>query len=77
MQLAYGSTLSHAEPVLERVKAQVIDQHDGTFRLQCDAYAVQNANRGHQGNEIRLRRPRSGPYRDLLEQVAQKFSTIP
>ena len=74
MQLAYGSNISGGRDVTERVKAQIIDQGGGIFRLQCTAYIVQPRPSGE--HEIRLRLPRSGPYRDWLKQVASKFSPV-
>jgi hypothetical protein len=76
MQLAYGSNLAGGDPVSERVKAQVVDQGDGVIRLQCSAYILQTM-AGTMENEIRLRRPRSRPYRELLKQVARTFSETP
>jgi hypothetical protein len=68
MQAAYGSNIASGDPIIERVRAQVVYHASGVFRLQCNAYVVQNA-----GKEIRLRVHKSGPYRELLEQVARKF----
>lgn len=76
MQLAYGSNIASSPPVTERVRAQVVDLNDGVFRLQCTAYVVQTT-AGSQVKEIQLRQPRSGPYRELLEQVAQELSKTP
>jgi hypothetical protein len=76
MQLAYKSNLSGGAPVMERVRAQIVNQNDGVFRLQCSAYILQPL-AGTSKKEIKLRRPRSGPYRELLEQVVQKLSETP
>jgi hypothetical protein len=61
---------------MERVKAQVVYQDSGAFQLQCNAYVVQPG-RGSDDKEIAVRVRRSGPYRDLLKQVARKLSQTP
>ena len=76
MQLAYGSNIASGAPVAERIRAQVVDQHDGIFRLQCTAYVVQTT-AGSQIKEIKLRQPRNNPYVELLEQVARELSKTP
>lgn len=73
-QLAYGSNLSNGMPVMNRVKVHIIDLGEGTSRLECTAYIVQNKSGFHE-HEIRLRRPRSGPYREMLQLVAASFTT--
>jgi hypothetical protein len=75
MQRAYGSNIGSG-PVLERVRAQVVDEGSGVFRLQCNAYVMQPG-RGSDDKEIAVRVRRSGPYRDLLKQVARKLSQTP
>jgi hypothetical protein len=72
MQAAYGSNIASGDPIMERVRAQVVYQSSGVFRLQCNAYVVQNA-----GKEIKLRIHKSGPYRELLDQVTRKLSQTP
>jgi hypothetical protein len=72
MQIAYGSNIGSGQSVMERVEAQVEYQSSDVFRLQCSAYVVQAP-----GKEIKLRVHKSGPYRELLEQVARKLSQTP
>lgn len=74
-QAAYGSNLAGSDPVLDRVKAQVVDLGGGVCRLQCTAYVVQNSG-GTFEKEVRLHLPRSGPYRALLDQVVQKLTEV-
>jgi hypothetical protein len=76
MQLAYGSNISGSEAVSERVKVQVVDENNGTFRLQCQAYVEQTTAKTIE-KEIRLLITRSGPYRDLLEQIAKSLTETP
>lgn len=68
-QMAYGSNLSGGEAVEERVRAQVVDKGAGVLQLECNAFAVQGIDK-----ESALLRTRSGPYRDLLKQVAKNLS---
>jgi hypothetical protein len=75
MQRAYGSNLSTVDPVQERVRAQVVIQDSGVFRLQCNAYIVQTS--GGAEKEIAVRVRRSGPYRELLKEVTRKLSQTP
>lgn len=74
-QIAYGDLVGN-EPVINRVRAQVVELGGGVFRVQCSAYAVR-----HSGSmavdEVRLRGPRSGPYRALLDKVVWRLTEEP
>ncbi len=73
-QAAYGSNInSEDDSVLNQVRVQVVDKGGGTYVLQCNAYIIQNEGGAHE-HKIRLRRPRSGPYRDMLKKVANSFT---
>lgn len=76
MQRAYGSNISSGDSVMERVRAWVISQDSGAFKLQCNAYIIQTERSGDE-KEITVRVRRSGPYRELLKQVARKLSQTP
>lgn len=71
MQRAYRRNISGGDPVMERVKAQIVLQDSGALLLKCNAYAVQTM--GSRKKEIAVRVRRSGPYRELLKQVARKL----
>lgn len=70
--LAYGSPVLDL-PVLNRVRAGVVPLADGTHRLQCQAYIVRDRGGLNMDDEIRLRKPRAGPYQTLLDKVAAYF----
>lgn len=70
--LAYGSPVLDL-PVLNRVRAEVVPLADGTHRLQCQAYVVRDRGGLNMDDEIRLRKPRAGPYQALLDKVAAYF----
>jgi hypothetical protein len=74
-QAAYGGW-TDAKPVTVRVKAGVETQPDGANRLWCDAYMVGDAGHSLFEEEHKLTKMRRGPYKDLLEKVAEqlKFS---
>lgn len=75
MQLAYGSNIAPEDPVLERVKVQVVGLADGTFRLQCQAYVVPPM--VSYSKEVKLRQPRNDPYVELLEEIVRELAKAP
>jgi hypothetical protein len=76
MQLAYGSNIALADggPVMERVKVRIVDLTDGVYRLQFNAYVIPPGT--YETKEVKLLRTRSGPYRELLQQVVEELSTM-
>ena len=58
---------------LERVRVEVVDLGGGTHRLQCQVFMVTGAGDSFFEEEQRLTNFRSGPYRKLLDDVADKL----
>jgi hypothetical protein len=56
-----------------RVRVDVEDFNTGPIQLKCQAYMVSNAADGFMENEARLASFRSGPYQDLLDEVAKRL----
>jgi hypothetical protein len=56
-----------------RVRAELVDLGHGSQRLQCQAYMVSGAGDSFFEEEHRLANFRSGPYQDLLDEVAKKL----
>jgi len=73
-QVAYGDNIGDGT-VVNRVRAQVIDLGGGVCRVQCTAYVVRDAGSSTE-DEVRLHAPRSGHYRDLLDQVVQRLTVV-
>jgi len=71
-QIAHGGWLQD-NPIKERVRAEVVPLLDGTQRLQCKAYMVEDAGDPVFEKEKRLANFRSGPYQDLLDKVAAQL----
>jgi hypothetical protein len=73
--LAYGGVVDthYGSQTAVRVKASVVDLGAGTYRLQCKAYMVRNANESIFEDESPLMNFRSGPYQALLDKVAQRL----
>ncbi len=71
-QISYGDNLGEGQ-VLNRVVTRLVDLGGGAYRLECDAYIIRQAGTRLE-NEIRLRPPRSRPYRALLDQVVQRLA---
>ncbi len=69
--LAYGSWLGDT-PVWMRVKVAIVPVAEATFRLQCQAYRVQDRG-GALEEEVKIGRLHSHPYQKLLEEVAGRF----
>jgi hypothetical protein len=73
--IAYdGFVGSHYGAVtIVRVKAELVDLGKGARRLQCQTYMVSGAGDSFFEDEHRLANFRSGPYQDLLDEVAKKL----
>lgn len=71
-QIAHGGWLEDGQ-VRVRVRAQIVPLLDGTQRLQCKAYMVNDPGDMWFEKEKRLANFRSGPYQKLLEEVAQRL----
>ena len=54
---------------IERVRTQLVEEGEKTYRLQCTAYMVSGAGDSFFENEVRLSNVRSGPYHILLGKV--------
>jgi len=71
-QIVHGGWLDEVH-VKERVRAQIVRLSDGTHRLQCTAYMVQNAGDLRFENEKRRPHFRGGPYQALLDKIAAQL----
>lgn len=71
-QIAHGGWQANGQ-VRVRVRAQIVPLLDGTQRLQCKAYMVNDAGHMLFEEEKRLANFRSGPYQKLLDAVAQRL----
>lgn len=58
---------------LIRVRLEIVPLADGSHRLQGQAFVVTSAGDSFFENEARLSNLRSGPYRSLLNEVAQQL----
>jgi hypothetical protein len=56
-----------------RVRAELVNLGNGTQRLQCQTYMVSGAGDSFFEEEHRLANFRSGPYQDLLDEVAKRL----
>ena len=56
-----------------RVRVELVDLGNGAQRLQCQTYMVSGAGDSFFENESRLANFRSGPYQDLLDEVAKRL----
>ena len=56
-----------------RVRADLVDLGGGAQRLQCQAYMVSGAGDSFFEEEHRLANIRSGPYQDLLNEIAKRL----
>jgi hypothetical protein len=76
-----GNTLAHEGPfaayqgavTIIRVRASLVALGSGVWRLQCQAYMVSGAGDSFFENEHKLADFRSGPYQDLLDEVARRL----
>jgi hypothetical protein len=71
-QIAHGGWLDD-HSITERVRAEIVSLPDGTQRLQCKAFIVEDAGDTRFESEKRLANIRSGPYQRLLDEVASKL----
>ncbi len=55
-------------PAINRVRLAIVPLNDGSYRLQCKAYALKTG-----ADEVPLANYRSGPYQALLDKVQQKL----
>jgi hypothetical protein len=58
---------------LNRVRVEIVPLSGGAFRLQCQAYVVSGGSDPFFQEEVRLTSVRSGPYRSLLNKVANQL----
>lgn len=58
---------------VNRVRVEIIPLLDGTHRLQCKAYMVTGGSDPFFQEEVPVAHVRSGPYRSLLDKVAQQL----
>ena len=56
-----------------RVRAELVDIGNGAQRLQCQASMVSGVGDAFTEDEHRLANYRSGPYQDLLDEVAKRL----
>jgi hypothetical protein len=56
-----------------RVRAELVDLGNGAQRLQCQASMVSGVGDAFTEDEHRLANYRSGPYQDLLDEVAKRL----
>jgi hypothetical protein len=71
--LAYGGVIDthYGAITVIRVRGQLVDLGAGSYRLQCQAYIVRNAQDSFFEDEQCLTNVRSGPYQSLLNRVAE------
>lgn len=62
-------------PVVNRVKAQVVELGGGVCRVQCIAYIVRSAGTSYE-DAVRLPPRRSGPYRAMLNEVMKRMTDV-
>ena len=73
--LAYGGVVDtyYGSSTKVRVRAQLVDMGLGTYRLQCKAYMVRNANDSFFEDESAILNIRARPYQNLLDKVAKRL----
>lgn len=73
--LAYGGVVDtyYGSSTAVRVRAQLVDMGMGTYRLQCKAYMVRNANDSFFEDESAVLNIRARPYQNLLDKVANRL----
>ncbi|MEI6167490.1 MAG: hypothetical protein WCS52_09870 [bacterium] len=62
-------------PVVNRVRAQVVDLGGAACRVQCTAYIVRDPGTSYE-DAIRLQSPRSGPYREMMNEVMRRMTDV-
>ena len=60
---------------VERVRTELVDLGDGSYRLQCNAFMVTGGGDAFFQEEVQLTNLRSGPYQSLLNQVNKKLKS--
>lgn len=58
---------------VNRVRVEIVPLVDGTHRLQCKAYMVTGGSDPFFQEEVPIAHARSGPYRSMLDKVAQQL----
>jgi hypothetical protein len=73
--LAYGGLVDtyYGSSTAVRCRAQLVDLGAGSYRLQCKAFMVRNANDSFFQDESALVNLRSRPYQKLLDKVAKQL----
>lgn len=73
--LAYSGIVDthYGAVTVVRVKAELVDLGEGSYRLQCKAFVVRNANDSFFADESPLANIRSGPYQKLLNETAKRL----
>lgn len=73
--LAYEGVVDthYGASTLVRVKMDLVNLGEGSYRLQCQAFIVKDAGDAFFAEEQRLANIRSRPYQSLLDKVAKKF----
>lgn len=74
--IAYNGIVGahYGEAILNRVKTKLYDRGHGNYRLSCQAYVVPNSGSFTGGHEIKLNGMRSGPYQDMLDDIARRLN---
>jgi hypothetical protein len=74
--LAYEGAVGsfYGAQTLVRVKAEIVSLGGDMNRLQCQAYVVKGAGDAFFEEETRLTRLKAGPYRSLLNKVAERLN---
>jgi hypothetical protein len=73
--LAYGGVIDthYGSTTAIRVKASLVDMGMGSYRLQCQAYVVRDANDAFFAEETRLSNMKGGTYQKILNKVAERL----
>lgn len=73
--LAYSGVVDthYGAVTVVRVRAELVDLGTGSYRLQCKAYMVRNANDSFFADESPLANIRSHPYQKLLDETAKRL----
>jgi hypothetical protein len=58
---------------VDRVVMEIVRLSASSYKLQCQAYVVRNAGDSFFEDAAPVSRMRSGPYRELLEKIAQQL----
>ncbi len=73
--MAYGGVVdtAYGASTVVRVRACLVDLGAGSYRLQCKAYMVRNADDSFFADESPLSNARRLPYQKLLDKVAERL----